>query len=371
MTDFIPNHVTKAVGGLKKDLSNSSTISSKKLAERTLAFLEDSLTQINKNNPDISLNELVELVKKHSDALQVAAGNIIKDDSHTFSVIINNLTLRILKILRSDCGENGDGLEDVYDKSILTYKSFFGNAITGDFDSNNLENTTISSVFETIEDFIDEIRTELDNLEDTICSKAMEHIKPGTILTVGYDKLVFECLKKAHDKYQKDPIACVVVEALNGRKMYTNLKKLGVNVTLVPDSNLHVVLNQNIDIVFLGAELVLADGSCRVQTGTHTISALCAKSKNIPVIITAGLHCFCPSYPQDIPIYSGNVDQIIENSEKNADLDNALEPQDVIFPANDDISADFISFFVVNDEAQVAPSFVYRKLADMYHSNDY
>ena len=54
MTDFIPNHVTKAVGGLKKDLSNSSTISSKKLAERTLAFLEDSLTQINKNNPDIS-----------------------------------------------------------------------------------------------------------------------------------------------------------------------------------------------------------------------------------------------------------------------------------------------------------------------------
>ena len=114
----------------------------------------------------------------------------------------------------------------LYDKSILTYKAFFGNAITDNSDDNSgkLEDTTIADVYSSIADCIDEIRTELESLEDTICQKAMEHIKPGTILTVGYDKLVFEVLKKAHEKFQRDPIAVVVVESTDGRKMYTNLK---------------------------------------------------------------------------------------------------------------------------------------------------
>ena len=152
--------------------------------------------------------------------------------------------------------------------------------------------------------------------------------------------------------------------------MYMDLKKIGVNVTLVPDSNVHVVLNQNIDMVVLGANLVLADGSCRVGSGTHTIAAICAKSKNIPVIITAGLHTFCPSFPADIDTFSADTEWIVANS-STVELENPLQPQDIILPASDDISADFISFFVVNDEAQVAPSFVYRKLADMYHTDDY
>ena len=257
-----------------------------------------------------------------------------------------------------------------HDKSILTYKAFFGNAITdSDEDSGKLEETTISEAFESISDYIAEIRGELESLEEMIYTKAMEHIKPGTILTVGNDRLVYEVLKKSQEKYQKDPIAVVVVESTDGRKMYTNLKKLGVNVTLVPDSNVHVVLNQNIDMVVLGANLVLADGSCRVGSGTHTIAALCAKSKNIPVIITAGLHTFSPSFPADIDTFSADTESIVAKS--NVELENPLQPQDIIWPASDDISADFISFFVVNDEAQVAPSFVYRKLADMYHTDDY
>lgn len=73
--------------------------------------------------------------------------------------------------------------------------------------------------------------------------------------------------------------------------------------------------------------------------------------------------------PLPYPAFSADTESIVAKS--NVELENPLQPQDIIWPASDDISADFISFFVVNDEAQVAPSFVYRKLADMYHTDDY
>ena len=111
-----PNEVTRAIAGLKKDLTSTSTISSKKLAERTLTYLEESIAHIHKNKPETNLKSLLKLVQEHSDALQVAASRIVKDDSGTFKVIIKNLTMRILKILRSDLGD--DEGEDLYGKVV-------------------------------------------------------------------------------------------------------------------------------------------------------------------------------------------------------------------------------------------------------------
>lgn len=358
--------LTRAIGGLKRDLDSNSVISSKKLAERTLSYLEDTLKSISTTK---KLKEAIQIVKNHSEVLQKAAANMVKDDSHTFEVIIQNLTRRVLKIIRDDLdGANEE--EDLYDRSILTYKAFFGNAITDPNEecSRELSCCTLGDRLDNILGLIEEIQTGLESIEECICKSAMDHIKPGIILTVDYDRSVLEVLRKAHEKYQKDPIQVVVIEGMNGRKMYTQLKKIGVNTTLVPDSNVHVILNQGVDIVFIGAQLVLADGSCRVSSGTHTISAMCAKSKNIPVIITAGSHTFTPAFPADIPIFIGNTISVIDNGDH--ELTHPLEPQDIIIPASDDISADCISFFVT-DENQVAPSFVYRKLADMYHIDDY
>lgn len=120
MEIIIPTEVTKAIGGLKKDLSSNSTISSTKLAERTLEFLEDSLTQIYKKKPNTNLKDVLTLLKDHSNALQLAAAHIIKDDSQSFKVIINNLTMRVLKILRSDLGE--DEVEDLSYRNIEKIK---------------------------------------------------------------------------------------------------------------------------------------------------------------------------------------------------------------------------------------------------------
>ena len=116
MEIVIPTEVTKAIGGLKKDLSSNSTVSSTKLAERTLSFLEDSLEQIKKTKPNTNLKAVLTLIKNHSNALQHAAAHIIKDDSQSFKVIINNLTMRVLKILRSDLGE--DEVEDLSYRNI-------------------------------------------------------------------------------------------------------------------------------------------------------------------------------------------------------------------------------------------------------------
>lgn len=84
--------------------------------------------------------------------------------------------------------------------------------------------------------------------------------------------------------------------------MAKELKKIGINCTMVLDAAIGLVM-EKIDFVLLGAEGVVESGGIINKIGTSTIG-LCAKMLNKPVYVAVESFKFVRFYPlnnRDIP----------------------------------------------------------------------
>lgn len=84
--------------------------------------------------------------------------------------------------------------------------------------------------------------------------------------------------------------------------MAKELRKLGINCTVILDSSVGVIV-ERIDFVLLGAEGVVESGGIINKIGTSTIG-LCAKMFNKPVYVGVESFKFVRFYPlnnRDIP----------------------------------------------------------------------
>jgi len=366
------------------------------------------LSEIESTNyrENFSVEELVNIVKTAGKIYTKAAIRIIKDETGLNHFIIMNAILRIINVVNEsiknyslDTSIDDNSFEAYHNKSLSTYQKFFGEAIQKLAPVNICRQDSCSRdvtvderhKFEEIKDSIinaihGDIISELENTLQCIERSALEYIKPGnTILTVGYSNTVLNILKRAHEKNKTDPIHVIVTQGPDnsGEKFYKKLKSITmvdnvnpqekrapIDVCLITDSSIYTALTQGVDMVLLGAKLVLGDGSCVVSSGTHNMAAICAKSRNIPVIVVAGTHKFSPIFADDLTLNHGNVmatlDKIkLENKDDNKTILTKPNVEDIIDPKSDLICAKDVSLLMINDLA-TTPSFVYRKLSEMY-----
>lgn len=191
---------------------------------------------------------------------------------------------------------------------------------------------------------------------------------------MGFCNTLLAIFKRASEKYQSDPIHIVVCQGPNnsGERMARALKNEACDVSFITDSSMYVALQQGVNKVILGSKLILGDGSCVVSSGTHTLAAICAKQRNLPVIIAAGTHKFSTIFPNDCQTMHGNLVNTLSHikleNKKHSDSNVTLqypEVQDIIDPKSDIINNDCVDLLLVNDVAHT-PGFVYRKLNEMY-----
>ena len=101
------------------------------------------------------------------------------------------------------------------------------------------------------------------------------------ILTHSYSNTVKRALENISRR--RGDIKVWVTESnpgYEGRVLASDLKETGLQVRIVPDSNVPAILG-DIDVVVVGADSVLADGSVVNKIGTRKI-AIDAEAKNVP-----------------------------------------------------------------------------------------
>jgi translation initiation factor eIF-2B subunit alpha len=112
-----------------------------------------------------------------------------------------------------------------------------------------------------------------------------------TVMTFGYDPIVFSCLDAAAQSGCRFNI--VVAQGYPKNAGITHANKLtnashNLKVTLIPDSSIGLCMNQA-DIVLIGTDVVLEDGGLLAPVGTYVMAALASLHKK-PV------YCICESF---------------------------------------------------------------------------
>ena len=112
-----------------------------------------------------------------------------------------------------------------------------------------------------------------------------------TVMTLGYDSIVENCLVTAAKSGSGFNIVVAKGSPQNrGIKLANKLvdSSLNFHVTLIPDSAIGLWMNE-VDIVLIGTDVVLEDGSLIAPVGTYTMAALASIHKK-PV------YCVCESF---------------------------------------------------------------------------
>ncbi len=217
---------------------------------------------------------------------------------------------------------------------------------------------------------VDEIVNELEDLYKNINEQVVNHIHSGEIiLTSGRSKTVELFLKAAAaKKLDFQVIICEGAPGNSGHSMAKVLADAGLDVTLINDSAVFAVMAR-VNKVILPAHAVLANGSLMTPSGGNLV-ALAAKHNSVPVVCTTGLFKLCPTFPhegQDTMNDLLSPSSVMEYAEVQAKL---LEDIEFVNPLHDIIKPEHVDLFITN-VGSFQPSFLYRLLAEYYHSDDW
>lgn len=118
--------------------------------------------------------------------------------------------------------------------------------------------------------------------EDASRSIASELPEKGVVLTHSYSNTVRRALELGTKSGRKLTVyATESYPGLEGKELARDLVNLGISVKLIPDSSIASVM-PGVNLVLVGADSVLADGSLIHKIGTRSI-ATSAKANNVPV----------------------------------------------------------------------------------------
>eukprot|EP00978_Attheya_sp_CCMP212_P007534 scaffold17455_cov47-Attheya_sp.AAC.1 len=112
-----------------------------------------------------------------------------------------------------------------------------------------------------------------------------------------------------------------------------------------------------------------ANGGLVGPSGANMV-ALAAKHNSIPVVIISGMFKLCPMYPhegQDTLNDLVSPSSVVDYSEMSDDLMSKVE---FVNPIHDYIPPQLINLYVTNIGG-FQPSYLYRLLAEYYHSDDW
>jgi len=214
-----------------------------------------------------------------------------------------------------------------------------------------------------------EIMLDLEDTYKNIDNQATSHIHAGEVILVyGRSKTVQSFLKAAAKKRQFQVIVCESAPHFAGHIMAKSLADSGIDTTVIYDSATFATMAR-VNKVLMPAHAVLANGGLIAPSGSHMV-ALAAAQNSVPVVSITGMFKLCPLFPhegqdtlQDLVSPSSVVDRIELNNE-------VMDQVEFINPVHDYIPPHLINLFVTNIGA-FQPSYVYRLLAEYYHSDDW
>jgi len=118
-----------------------------------------------------------------------------------------------------------------------------------------------------------------------VAQEAAACIAPGSrVMTISFSGTVQRALLAATDKLQR-VLVCEGRPLMEGRRLAEELQKRGVRVTLLTDAQAFALMPET-DMVLLGADTVLADGSVVNKAGSALV-ALAARHWGKPVMVAA------------------------------------------------------------------------------------
>lgn len=217
---------------------------------------------------------------------------------------------------------------------------------------------------------IQEIMSDLEDLHKNINDQATSHIHAGeVILTYGRSRTVELFLKAAAAKKRKfQVIVCEGAPHFGGHVLAKSLASFGIHTTVINDSATFAIMAR-VNKVLLPAHAVLANGGLIAPSGSNMV-ALAAKQNSVPVVSITGMFKLCPMYPhegQDTLNDLVSPSSVVDYSEMS---DSVMSQVEFINPVHDYIAPQLISLYVTNIGG-FQPSYIYRLLAEYYHSDDW
>ncbi|XP_054161563.1 translation initiation factor eIF-2B subunit beta-like [Oppia nitens] len=336
--------------GLIKDLKLGSTNGSYELATNTVMIIQELIDQYMWSN----VSELIIVIKEIADEV------ITAEPTET---VTGNMFKRVLKIIRDEFanarGLHNEGeIEESLQKMITT-------------DEEPKVNYEINSEFlkESINDSISELLSELEMSVENIAKQSLEHIYfEEVIMTCGKSKTVEAFLKYAAKKKRRFQV--VIAECApfyNGHELAVSLSNEKINTTIIPDSAIFAIMSR-VNKVIIGSHSVMANGGLKAVSGAYTL-ALAAKHYSVPLIVCTAMFKLTPQYLVSHDQLAFNKFSSPQQVMPYEEPEMATDCQ-VVNPVFDYVPPELVTVFVSNIGGN-SPSYVYRLLNELYHTEDY
>jgi len=179
----------------------------------------------------------------------------------------------------------------------------------------------------------------------------LTHCNAGGLATSGYGTALAPVYVAQEQGKRVSVYADETRPLLQGARLTTwELMEAGIDVTLICDNMAAQVMKEGrIDIVFVGADRIAANGDAANKIGTYGV-ALLAKAHNIPFYVLAPTSTIDPNAATgaDIPIEERGAEEITEG------FGRRTAPQDVkvYAPAFDATPAEFITGIITEAGVQ-------------------
>lgn len=219
---------------------------------------------------------------------------------------------------------------------------------------------------------IQEIITDLEDLHRNINEQVVHHIHAGEIiLTCGDSQTVESFLKAAAAKNTFQVIVCGSNNINNNStSMAARLAAAGIDTTVTEVAAVFAIMPR-VHKVVLPAHAVLANGGLVAAAGCN-LAALAAHHLSVPVVAVTGAYKLCPMYPhegqdtlQDLQSPNAMLGSSMDDA--NDEMDDHVER---VHPRHDYIEPKHVNLYITN-VGSFQPSFIYRLLAENYHSDDW
>jgi len=223
---------------------------------------------------------------------------------------------------------------------------------------------------QTIMEAIHEIILDLEDTHKNINEQALSYIHADeVILTYGKSRTIERFLKAAFTKKRNfQVVVCEGAPNMGGHEMAKSLSEAGIDTIVVNDSATFAVMAR-VNKVLLPAHAVLANGGLITSSGCNMV-ALAANNMSVPVVCIVGMFKLCPMYPhegQDTLQDMVSPSSVISLSELSNPL---MKEVEFLNPVHDYIAPELVNLYVTNVGA-FQPSYIYRLLAENYHSDDW
>ncbi|KAM4662694.1 translation initiation factor eIF2B subunit beta [Discoglossus pictus] len=331
------------VNGLKR---GGARPNSEETARETVGLLRRIIAQARWSNA----GELMEIIRREGRRMTEAQPS---------ETTVGNMVRRVLKLIREEYGRLR-GCSEESDQQESLHKLLTAEGLSDDY------NTPFPLLKCNVIEVVNELLLELEGTTDNIAVQAKEHIHSNeVIMTIGRSRTVQLFLEEAARKRKFHVIVAECAPFCQGHDMAVSLSKAGIETTVITDAAIFAVMSR-VNKVIIGTKTILANGSLRAVSGTHTL-ALAAKHHSTPLIVCAPMFKLSPQFPNEEDSFHKFVSpqEVLPFSEGEI-----LSQVSAHCPIFDYVPPELITLFISNIGGN-APSYIYRLMSELYHPDDH